>query len=282
MVHKDCSLANGLCFTSIASLCSHTQVVDTPYICDKNRYSEEDMRQQISQWKEMTSPGPSAILLALNGKYMFTTQRYEDYQKLKTLWGEEDFCRRLIVIFTFADRRLAFFPGKSLEKQLETAVPNLKSVLDDARNYYMEVNNTASQEENVAVVKEILDCVERKGKVVQYVQLVMLSNCSLIFFISCLCIDLCFTSSFISSFSLSYSYAFLVFFLPFPFLLLQLFLHLLQLNVFFSHLHLFVVFSRNFVISSSLSSLTGSLLKSSLLHHSLWHCHFLTAICYYY
>ena len=163
-------------FTSIASLCSHTQVVDTPYICDPNRDSEEEQRQQISQWKKMTSPGPSAILLALSGKDIFTSHDYDDYQKLKTLWGEEDFCRRLIVIFTFTDKRRALYPGYSLEKWLETAVPNLKRILHDAGNCYMEVNNTASQEENGAVVKEILDCVERKGKVIQYVQLVMLST----------------------------------------------------------------------------------------------------------
>ena len=181
MVCSYCPLDPMLHFTSIASLCSHTQVVDTPYICDPNRYSEEEQRQQVAQWKEMTSPGPSAILLVHNGKGMFTTQHNDDYQKLKTLWGEEDFCRRLIVIFTFTDKRHALYPGKSLEEQLETTVPNLKRVLHDAGNCYIEVNNRASQEENGAVVKEILDGVERKGKVVQYVQLVMLSSCLLNF-----------------------------------------------------------------------------------------------------
>ena len=127
----------------------------------------------------MASPGPSAILFALSGIGFFTSQHYADYQKLKTVWGDEDFCRRLIVIFTCADKHLAFYSGKSLKKQLETAVPRLKRVLHDAGNCYIEVNNTASQEQNGAVVKEILDGVERKGKVVQYIQLVMLSSCSL-------------------------------------------------------------------------------------------------------
>ena len=154
-------------FTSITSSYLHIQVVDTPYIFGPS-YSEEDQRRQVSEWKLMTSPGPSAILLALSGKDVFTSQHYDDYQKLKTLWGE-DFCRRLIIVFTFTDEPHA----PSLEEQLKVADPKLKCILQSTGDYY-KVNNTVSEEENSVVVQQILNCVESKGKAVMYIPFVIL------------------------------------------------------------------------------------------------------------
>ena len=116
----------------------------------------------------MTAPGPSAIILTLNGTDDFKAEHTTGYLSLQTLWGKEDFCRRLMFVFTFGDRRPALRRGTSLEEQLKAAVPPLHRILEDAENRYVEVSNTASQEGNAAAVRKIVDFAENRGKVVLY------------------------------------------------------------------------------------------------------------------
>ena len=118
----------------------------------------------MSQWKAMTASGTCGILLAVSGKSEFTTEQCGEYYRLRNLWGIDDICRRLIVVFTFADRRRVLHRNTSVGDQLQTAAEPLRRILQEAQNYYVEVNNTASQEDNAAVVTQIVDLVEKRGK----------------------------------------------------------------------------------------------------------------------
>ena len=142
-------------------------MVDTPFIFDPNRYSEEDQRQQVSLWKRMTSPGPSAILFAVSWDDIYNSRHDDHYQRLMTLWHDDkDFCRRLIVVFTFVDKRRTPDLDTIANRHLRTENLILKRVIRDAGYRYFEVSNIASQEENRPVVRRILELVEINGKAV--------------------------------------------------------------------------------------------------------------------
>ena len=135
------------------------QVVDTPDLAMFGS-DEEKRRQQVSRWKEMALPGPTAILLTVRSDVPFTQSDYNTYTELKSLWGDDTgFSRRLMVVFTFSDKN----PNVSQET-IEKSSPELGKVLSDASNVYTTVNNIAAFEEKRTDVRTILSIVEAVGK----------------------------------------------------------------------------------------------------------------------
>ena len=134
------------------------QVIDTPDLTNLE-LGEQGKKQQVARWKEMAFPGPSAIILAVHGEIKFTQQERDVYEEVKKLWGDDnDFCCRLIIVFTFADRL-----EKSIVGALGGVSPELKGILAQAGNMCVEVSNTGSPEKKRQAVKKILDSVKTLG-----------------------------------------------------------------------------------------------------------------------
>lgn len=128
-----------------------SKVVDTPDI--KNlQLDPEEKRQQVSQWKNMTSPVPHAILLTVNRSNTYTNDEFSGYKEIKKLWGNDDqFCQRLIVAFTFEDCQ------GDPEAELKTVCPELQSVLKDAGNRYVLFDNKADPRKREDQVRKLHD-----------------------------------------------------------------------------------------------------------------------------
>ena len=115
----------------------------------------------------MAFPSPSAILLAVRGDVRFTQQERDVYKEVKELWGDDnDFCRLLIVVFTFTDRL-----EKPIDVDLTSGVPDLKGVspelkevLVNAGNLFSEVSNTAPPKGKLEAVEKIFGLVENLGE----------------------------------------------------------------------------------------------------------------------
>ena len=114
---------------------------------------------QIGKWKAMTSPGPSAILLVIRGDRKFTITDSFEYAELKSLWADDNFCGRLYVVFTFADREFRAMGGQGPGDSTY-----LEEVLNDAHNLQLQVNNNASKEEKDLTAERILDDVTAIGR----------------------------------------------------------------------------------------------------------------------
>ena len=124
--------------------------------------SEEERKEEVSRWKEMTSPGPSAILLVVRRDVRFTQHEQVVYEETKRLWGDDnEFCRRLIVVFTFGDHL-----GNPVAKELELC-KELKSVVAQIRGgeTHVEISNTASLGDKRDALKKLVFFVETLGEV---------------------------------------------------------------------------------------------------------------------
>ena len=145
------------------------QVVDTPDLAMLETDMEKK-RQQISIWKRMTSPGPTAILLTVRCDVSFNQSDCDAFSELKELWGDHNaFCRRLLVVFTFSDKNPTFNKEAPVED-----MPKLKEILsqdEDVRTTHILVNNTATSKANQRVVKELLFIVNAVGKCVGYIHI---------------------------------------------------------------------------------------------------------------
>lgn len=122
-----------------ASTVKHGQnvkVIDTPDITNVGDMNTQKMQEEVSRWKNLTFPYPSAILLAVKCDVGYTPEEYAIYRQIKLYWGHDaDFCSRLIVVFTFGDRQ-----DKPIAEELREVCPELKSVLRDANNRYVVSN----------------------------------------------------------------------------------------------------------------------------------------------
>nr|KAG5689253.1 hypothetical protein BaRGS_006373 [Batillaria attramentaria] len=94
--------------------------------------NSQEKEEEISKWKELASSSPDAILLAVRCDVRYTAEEYDIYRQIKFYWGDEEFCKRLVVVFTFGDRQ-----DRPLDEELKTVCPELKSVLKDAGNRYV-------------------------------------------------------------------------------------------------------------------------------------------------
>ena len=92
------------------------QVIDTP---DINHLSlnRRQKQEQVAGWKELTSPGPTIILMTVRCDIRYTAEEKVIYDEIKKLWGNTDFSRRLVVAFTFGDRQ-----DDNLEEELLSLV----------------------------------------------------------------------------------------------------------------------------------------------------------------
>lgn len=113
------------------------KVVDAPDVSNMEDMRTEQIQKEISGWQNLTSPSPTAILLAIRCDVRYTQEEYELYRQIKFFWGDNNFCRRLVVVFTFGDRQ-----DRPIDQELKTVCPELKGVLKDAGNRYVIFDKT--------------------------------------------------------------------------------------------------------------------------------------------
>ncbi|XP_070203736.1 GTPase IMAP family member 8-like isoform X2 [Littorina saxatilis] len=75
-------------------------VVDTPDLIDKKLGAG----RQVPKWKELSGSEPDVILLAVRFDRKYMAQDLQLYKTIKKTWGEDDFKRRLAVVFTFVEK----------------------------------------------------------------------------------------------------------------------------------------------------------------------------------
>ncbi|KAK7487679.1 hypothetical protein BaRGS_00021098, partial [Batillaria attramentaria] len=128
------------------------KVIDTPDItnCEMN---EQQMQAEVSKWKTMTSPHPTIIVLTVRCDVRYTQEEHDIYRGIKSLWGDNSFCKRLVVAFTFGDLQ-----GEKLEEELKTACGELQNVLKDAGRRYAVFDNgpKTTAEDKARTVNKVL------------------------------------------------------------------------------------------------------------------------------
>ncbi|XP_070201249.1 GTPase IMAP family member 9-like [Littorina saxatilis] len=118
---------NGRCF----------KVVDTPDVVNLD-LTLEDMEEEVSRWKDLTLPHPSAVLLTVRCDVRYTPEEYAIYRQILKLWGDDTLKRHLVVTFTFGDRQ-----DEDIRQTLQHVCPQLKSVLKDANGRFVVFDNKA-------------------------------------------------------------------------------------------------------------------------------------------
>ncbi|XP_025111471.1 GTPase IMAP family member 4-like [Pomacea canaliculata] len=107
-------------------------VFDTPDMVNCEM-SDADAKKQVEEWR--TSPETSvAVIVAIRCDVRYTAEEYAIYTKIKDLWGD-DFCKNLVIAFTFKDR--LDHDEKEFELELKTVCQELQNVLEDARHRYV-------------------------------------------------------------------------------------------------------------------------------------------------
>ncbi|PVD24006.1 hypothetical protein C0Q70_17283 [Pomacea canaliculata] len=108
------------------------EVFDTPDMVNCEM-SDADAKKQVEEWR--TSPETSvAVIVAIRCDVRYTAEEYAIYTKIKDLWGD-DFCKNLVIAFTFKDR--LDHDEKEFELELKTVCQELQNVLEDARHRYV-------------------------------------------------------------------------------------------------------------------------------------------------
>ena len=130
-------------------LCWYVQVVDTADITDSDLFTSTDIKKEVSRWKELTSPGPDVILLAVRCDVRYTAEEYHIYKTIKERLSFSDFSRRLVVGFTFGDRQ-----DGDIHRELDSVCPELTDVLRDAGKLYVVFDSTATPPEKHRQAKE--------------------------------------------------------------------------------------------------------------------------------
>lgn len=118
------------------------KVVDTPDLLNADM-SEDDKSKEVSKWKKETNPQVHVILLAVRCDIRYTAEEYAVYSEVKRLWGNDtDFCKRLVVGFTFGDRL-----DGDIQEELKSVCDELQTVLADASNRNVLFNKKAKNED---------------------------------------------------------------------------------------------------------------------------------------
>ncbi|KAK7478142.1 hypothetical protein BaRGS_00030589 [Batillaria attramentaria] len=130
-------------FAYSSGLAQKFKVIDTPDLTNIGM-SQSQMECEVSMWKDLTSPYPSAILHTVRCDVRYTPEEHAIYKQMKNLWGDTfSFCQRLIVGLTFKDRQKG-----DIDQELRTTAPKeLKSVLRDAGGRYVAFNNKAQNKD---------------------------------------------------------------------------------------------------------------------------------------
>lgn len=129
------------------------KVVDT---ADVSQFGKDAVKSEIQQWKAMTSPHPTALLLVVRADARFTPKEYAAYRQTRELLGRQ-LCDNLIVIFTFADR-LGFDGEYTFEEELRKAESELREVVQkEANGRYVLFDNTATDVDRFRQVQKLFD-----------------------------------------------------------------------------------------------------------------------------
>lgn len=137
------------------------EVVDTPGLCDTH-VAPEVIYKELGKSVAVASPGPHIILLALRCDRRFTDEEYQAYNKLKELFSK-DMISYLIVIFngmdelgdTVADQR------KALKEEISKMPGNLQTVLKDAKQRYIGMNNKADTVTKSQLVGDVIALIKK-------------------------------------------------------------------------------------------------------------------------
>ena len=108
-----------------------------------SKLNPEGMKREVDLWKKMTAPGPSAILFLVRCDKI-EDEDYAFYTAVKKLFGDDSFCRRLIVVLTFVDK----LGSTSVEEKLDqTKNKHLKTIIAEAGDRYIPVDNVDKHKE---------------------------------------------------------------------------------------------------------------------------------------
>lgn len=114
-------------------------VVDTPGIFD-TIISNNEVAKEVGKSIVMSSPGPHAILLVINGSVRFTEEERQTVTLLKETFGD-DVVKYMVVIFTREDQMLK--KGLTMEGWLENAPSELLRTLNECGHRFLTINNDA-------------------------------------------------------------------------------------------------------------------------------------------
>ncbi|KAK7105311.1 GTPase IMAP family member 9-like [Littorina saxatilis] len=132
------------------------KVIDTPDVTSWG-FNEAKVRQEIAKWR-LYAKSPSAVVLAVRCDVRYTAQELDIYRTIIRLWEDDSIKDNLVVAFTFGD-----FLDRPLEKQLNKARTELKSVLADAGRRYFVFNK--NNKDNVQEVTDtVMDVVQREKR----------------------------------------------------------------------------------------------------------------------
>ncbi|XP_076457892.1 GTPase IMAP family member 8-like isoform X2 [Babylonia areolata] len=119
----------------------YLKVIDTPDFTNLMA-DKRTAQQHVDRWKVLTNSLPDVIILTVRCDVRYTKEEHDIYQAIQDRWGDRSvFQKRLMVAFTFGDRQ-----DEDLEEELEMVCEELKSVLKDAKNRFVQVNNRARGE----------------------------------------------------------------------------------------------------------------------------------------
>ncbi|XP_076457938.1 GTPase IMAP family member 8-like [Babylonia areolata] len=117
------------------------KVIDTPDFINMMA-DKRTAQRHVDRWKVLTNSLPDVIILTVRCDVRYTKEEHDIYQAIQDRWGDRSvFQKRLMVAFTFGDRQ-----DEDLEEELDMVCEELKSVLKDAKNRFVQVNNRARGE----------------------------------------------------------------------------------------------------------------------------------------
>lgn len=116
------------------------KVVDTPDVSNLEGMTSQKIQEEISKWQTSVLPFPSAVLLTVRCDVRYTPEEYALYRQIKLNWGDKNFLKRLVVVFTFGDRQ-----DNPIDEELKTVCPELKNVLKDANKRYVVFDKTKQE-----------------------------------------------------------------------------------------------------------------------------------------
>lgn len=118
------------------------QVVDTPdpVNCDMD---ESTAKLEVTKWKGCTNMGVVVVVVVvIRCDVRYTAEEYAIYKQIKEHWGS-DFCKHLVVAFTFGDRLQQDLDD--FGQQLENGCPEVVNVLRDANQQYVVFDCSAGK-----------------------------------------------------------------------------------------------------------------------------------------
>lgn len=126
-------------------------MIDTPDIFNMG-FSIEEEKAEIDKWRKLMSLDSPVVLVAVRCDVRYTAEEHNIYRQIKSHWGDNSLCEKLVVLFTFGDRQ-----DGDLEEELKTVCPELKSLLHDANNRYVMYNrDSQNNKELVSKIQDVL------------------------------------------------------------------------------------------------------------------------------